>query len=922
MNVKIIKSDIQLFLCILLLCIPSCLSGHNFPHRFLRITNAEGLASNTIHSIFKDNEGFIWFGTSSGLNRFDGVNVKNYKEFSSESVSFVTELNNDILLIGMEPGLKLFNKKKRSLVDISLDTRPIIVRSIHVIDKDRFLVATEQGLYYVCNNGSKVQKIILDKNISLTNAATSILAESSFIFWITTQEGLCRYDLERNSTTVFNNSKSNYFTSLTQIGSTMYLGTYNNGIFSFSQKTKEFKQIPFSKDWYVKCVAKDNANNIYIGTDGNGLKIWNPITNEQNSINASFKEAFNISSNTILSILIDNSILWMGTHIGGVNYNPIENRLFKLYMGVSGDVSSSVRSFLIYDHDETKKLIGTRDGLIYISEKENIVKQFLYGKTPLLRAGIITHIFQYNDKILVGTFGGGLYFFNLRDLSLSNFSAESVFIHGSIFRIEKDKQGNLWIATDNGLYSFDRNFNLIRTYNVKNSGLASNTILNIICDSNNCIWITALNSGVSLLDVNTGIIKSNIFPEKYGQILNKVYQFYEDSQKNIWISTNKGLFKVQQSLDITKHYSTENILPDNTVRGVIEDSKGNLWITTLKGIVCLNTKNATSKTYDVTDGLASYNFNNIISKSKNGTIWWSNDDGLLYCNPLDIDRKTQSNNFQKPTITSILVNDKEFISSPSAEYLEEIVLENDQNNIGLKFSLLSYSDPKFTKYEYRLDGQDSNNIWTTSKSNSISYFNLKSGKYVFQIRNPENHQVETLLTIKIKRSYTFLLYSLITIIVIGCLMFLVFARLKKKNVKTIFYITKGENKYTDSKLGQEESESLQNRLLIYMETQKPYLRNNLKIGDLANEIGVLVGDLSTLLNIHMSVNFTDFVNSYRVNVFVKLMSEKDVVKYTMTALSQQCGFNSRTTFYRAFKKIMGKSPLEYAKELEINFKKE
>lgn len=909
-------------LYIFFLSVPLSLIGFNLPNQFQKLTNANGLSNNTVHSIYKDSEGFVWLGTSAGLNRFDGVNVKSYPQFSSESVSFVTELDEDILLIGMEPGLKMFNKKTKSLVDITLDTRPTIVRSIYVINKEQFLVATEQGVYSVYKSGLKIKKIILDNNISLTSIATSILAESDSVFWITTQRGLCKYNLDKNSATVINNPKSNYFTCLTLVGSTIYLGTYNNGLFSFSPETGEFKQISFSKDWYIKCITKDKSNNLYIGTDGNGIRIWNPITNEHSFVNSSHTEASNISSNTILSILIDNSILWIGTHIGGVNYNPIENRLFKVYTGGSGNINLSVRSFYIYDKDKTKKLIGTRDGLVYISERENIIKQFLYNSTSLLRAGIITQVYQYNDKILVGTYGGGLYFFNMKDLTLSNFSSDPVFMHGSIFRIEQDKQENLWIATDDGLYSFDKDFKPIRSYNIKNSGLASNTILGIICDSNNCIWITTLNSGVFLLDINTGIIKSNLFPEKYAQILNKVNQFYEDSQKNIWISTNKGLLCVKQSFDIAKLYSMDNILPDNTVKGVVEDDNRNLWIATLKGIVRLNIRDGNHKVYDTTDGLVSYNFNNIISKDKNGSIWWSNDDGLLYCNPHDIDSKRQRNNLQKPVITSIFINNKEFISDVSTEYLEEIVLDNDQNNIGLGFSLLSFSDPRFTKYEYRLDGLDTDNVWTVSTSNTINYFNLKSGKYVFHVRSSEDPQKETQLIIRINRSYSFLLYSLVIITLMVAVMLFIFSKLKKKSVKTIFYVAKAENKSIDNKLGQEESEGLQNRLLMYMETQRPYLRNNLKIGDLAHEMDISVGDLSTVLNVYLSVNFTDFVNSYRVNKFIKLMNEKDVVKYTMTALSQQCGFNSRTTFYRAFKKVMGKGPLEYAKELEINFKKE
>ena len=99
-------------------------------------------------------------------------------------------------------------------------------------------------------------------------------------------------------------------------------------------------------------------------------------------------------------------------------------------------------------------------------------------------------------------------------------------------------------------------------------------------------------------------------------------------------------------------------------------------------------------------------------------------------------------------------------------------------------------------------------------------------------------------------------------------------------------------------------------LLSYLEHEKPYLNPKLSIGDVAAKLDCTETELSQLLNNHMNVNFSNFINVYRVNE----------IKKRLKALSEQCGFSSKATFYRVFKNVTGMTPLEYCKKQNLVIK--
>lgn len=128
------------------------------------------------------------------------------------------------------------------------------------------------------------------------------------------------------------------------------------------------------------------------------------------------------------------------------------------------------------------------------------------------------------------------------------------------------------------------------------------------------------------------------------------------------------------------------------------------------------------------------------------------------------------------------------------------------------------------------------------------------------------------------------------------------------------------SKYKKSGLKEEEAEQMYNELLKVMKEEQPFLNSQLSILDLANMLNVSTHNLSQVLNEKFGQSFYDFVNSYRVKEFKKRIQLPEHQHYTLLALALDCGFNSKASFNRIFKKFTDQTPSEYFKNIEPNQK--
>lgn len=877
---------------------------------YYSITTSEGLPSNTIGAIKKDSSGFIWLGTGAGLCRFDGCEIKTYPVLAGDDIWSIEELDTDTLLIGTVSGFKYFSRKTNEV--FVLDIPSTIVKAIKKIDDRRFLAGTEAGLFLVDKHTPR--QILLDSGLSPCNHITSIIREDKDVYWFSTADGLGRIDVRTMKPVIYRMkdalSNTNFFICLTRIGNQIYLGSFNKGVFRFDMSDKKFTKVDGFEHNLIMTIEAQ-GNQLFVGTNGQGLKIMS-LTDGSIEI-ASHKEKIRntISSNTITSFLYDNGIQWVGTQFGGVSYTPSTKARFFCYS--KNDFYTAdykVRSFYMFP--DGNKLIGTRAGLFHVSEKDGTVRKYsLENHSSKLRSNIILFINKVDDKILIGTYGGGMHVFDEKTLQLGDLSEEEPFLYGCFFHFTQDKAGHLWIASQEGLYQSTADGHILKKYDTMNSLLTTNAVFYVYADSMDRLWI-GTKFGLFLMDIKSGKLRTDCFGTP---ITDEVKCIIEDSHKDIWVCSRSGLYRIGEDLQVADHFTKENLLPDDQVMSILEDRQGNYWIATCEEVVKYTPSENKHCTYQMQNEIDDLDFNNAVVMFADSTVWWTNEGGLIYTSEknISVTKKLAAN----PTITSCYVGDVEY-DFPYMDQSRGIVLPESGNSIRFKFSNLDYSLPNANVYEYRLEGYDKD--WIKQNGvNEVTYKDLPSGKYVFKLRVPDGDvMTEQQTVVVVRKSYSFLI-GLFLVAVLIAILIVYFSskiwKLKRRmtNERIILSTVKEQGKAKKTVLPEVKVNSLLDNLLSYMENEKPYLSAKLNISDVSMKLDCTEIELSQLLNNHLNVNFSNFINTYRVNEIKHRLNQDNLSKYTLKALSEQCGFGSKTTFYRVFKNVTGMTPLEYCK---------
>ncbi|MDH6343074.1 ligand-binding sensor domain-containing protein/AraC-like DNA-binding protein [Parabacteroides sp. PFB2-12] len=899
----------SLFMFLLVGCL-QVFAAWAIPFRSLSVD--DGLSNNFIRKIYKDSQGFIWLGMQNGLDRFDGISIEHYitPQENLGAIYDILETDASHLWIATDKGLWNLH-----IIDkhISKDNSPIDcpIYSLATDEKGQLLVGTENGLFVKIGDDFRHYPLFTDNYSSVR--IFGILPDENQSCWLATNNNLyhCDYSGEEPLFTFYSDNVHRAFYAPYRNGPNIYLGTRGAGIFRFNIRTKQFsKYIDVGND-AILYLSGDGKDILWAGTDGDGLK---KISLSQNSVIATYqhdrKNTSSISSNAIYSFLEDNGRLWIGTYSTGLNYSLQHN--FNVYDFQSfHSLNHRVRALCI---QKNEKLIGTRDGLIYIDENRNLLREF-YAKQPETRAlqsNTITAIHPYGKGYLIGTLEG-LCFFDPATLSFRLLD-DQIFTSGAFYHFASDKQHHIWMATFKGIIRLQPNGEFVR-YTAANSSLIDNLVHSTMIDSFGRVW-AGTKSGVCYFDPEEEDFKKVdcLHPSMDNC---KVTHIFEDSNANIWFCTEtNGLYTVNSSLSNSNHYTTAHSLPYNAISSIMEDELGYYWVATQKGLFRGSFTDHKSQTFWLSDGLPGLTFNPAACyyEEEKKRLWWGNENGLIYCDLNQIHTQTDIDPIR---LTQLYINGKEITTGEkplrkSINEESEIKLSWLQNSFGFRFITLDYIYPYDNIFETMLEGHMDD--WQTlgRGQTTISYEDVAPGKYLFRVRLQNSPEFEKQIHVIVTPQWS--LAALAALFIILLLLWIWYWRrlkrlINKANKKIKNKISKPE---PDNKDYTEQYQAL----LTLMEEKKRYLDPELKMSHLTAELKCSNKELTLIFRDAVQKSFADFVNEYRVNEFIKKINAGEQEKYTIVALAQQCGFNSRSSFFRIFKNVTGQTPQEYMKQIK------
>ena len=755
---------------------------------FKHLSVEDGLSNSSVNCILQDSQGFMWFGTANGLNRWDGYEIRIFnfdlKDSSTLSNAFIVTLFLDsrgVMWVGTDIGLNKFNRE------------------------------TENFTRY----------IIGDDSIENTfqNHINQIVEDYSGVFWIATGFGICRFDPDKGKVKRFIPKPEytqsvfgdNYIQSVCEIEKDGLLIGTGGGLISFIPATGEFSKLPFNNPALdsnpsITKVYKDKAGTLWFGMEYRGLIHYNIETGKFNRYKHDPADSCSLSSNKVYSVLEDQSgIMWIGTWGGGLNKFNRDTKHFTSFNHNSRDAGSiscsSIKSiyedkngnlwmgtyengismiskwskpFKHYVHDtqdpsslgsgEVMAICEARSGDLWVAHWGSGISRLIYGSKKFIHYGnnpaaqisigdnAVYDIYEdRSGNIWVGSWGlDRIDPLKNQVIHYRHNSTSANYLSGNrISEIYEDREGIMWFGTwDGGLDRFDRDNGTFKNYKYDpsdNMSLIDNYVLSIYQDSRNTLWVGTINGLCKMVHLENG---KEGFVHYKNDPLNPaslssdgIMDIFEDSNKRLWICTNNGLNLFNREKGSFISYTKKDGLPDNSVGTILEDDHKNLWLLNMMGLVKFNPETMVFRTYDERDGLKycrmqKYGYK-AFHKGKSGKFYYGFMNSLAVFHP---DSLKDNPNPPRVVLTDFKLNNKP-VKIGDNSYLKKTITETKtidlpyyENILSFEFSALDYTAPAKNQYAYKMEGVDDDWVYTDATRRYAHYTNLDPGNYVFTVK--------------------------------------------------------------------------------------------------------------------------------------------------------------------------------------------
>lgn len=751
--------------------------GQSTQIRFEHLDSRDGLSHNRVTSIYRDQLGFMWFGTLSGLNRFDGSEIKvlNYDEsdpysLHNSNITWIKEGPGKYIWIKTSYGVFAYDIFKESFTDITSLLADLEINNYNLSDivKDAlgnywFLIddigvkkyiSDEQSIYHYGGAYRDVTSVQPDRhgNMALIHLNGEIelvnLRDSRKISFLSYPEHI----KNTPDLSAYIDTDGDYW---------FYSSTYSFGACLYTPENKRCRHYGEKElgSSLVTGVIQDDSERIIVGVDHGGLTLISKRDWSLQNFKNNPSDPKSLSHNSIISLYQDSTgLVWIGTHKGGVNYFTPKSVSFNFYKQTDTQIANSNDIWPLVEDVQGNLWIGTDGGgLIHFNRKSGEFKNYLHNindPKSISSDIVVSMAHGASGGLWLGTYFGGLNYFDGKQFKhyLHDPSDPNSISDNSVWMLYLDSKKNLWVGTlKGGVDVYDPDFNKIYHFGQDNQALHSNYITSFCEDKNGHMWI-GTGYGLEVFNPETGrfthILKEEGNPESLSN--NSVLDIFCDSENDMWVATMYGLNRFSRASGVFESYTKKDGLPENIIASVLEDSAGNLWFSTYKGLSKMErgSDKVIFHNFDISDGLQGDIFNERSAlRLKNGDLAFGGKNGLNVFNPEEI---SVSDEPSKLVFLDFYVSNHQI--KPGAVYngrtwfekgvnaTEQITLKPFENSFTIEFTSLSFYQKENILYKYRLVGFDRE--WVTrSNIYRANYTNLDPGKYRFEVMaTDQSHQ--------------------------------------------------------------------------------------------------------------------------------------------------------------------------------------
>ena len=938
----------------------------DIPVAFTYLTIDEGLSSNTVRALMQDGKGFVWMGTSRGLNGFDGHRVVPVGKTRSLSVTALVEMG-DTIWLGTENGLYLYLQRLDSVKRYTRKMKKVEVEHLHVSD----MKADQQGnLWLATMNAGMLRLHVADGSLVqvptprqdqafgcvYVNRKGEVFASSN---WASVN--LVRYHRQHQRFEEFplhysgehGAAAGTYAETgrLAGIAMTedasgkMWLGMWNGGLVSFDASTGKAEQVfpaTASRLRHIHSLLEVEKGCLMVGSD-EGLAVMDVKSGRTVLHTRSDVGASPISDNFVYPLLKDREGgIWIGTYYGGVSYTHKVSGNFMTYEHTphGNSVSGNVVNHFCEDGQNRLWLASDDGGLCFYdptTEQFTSVRLSSGGSEHNVHALCVD-----GDQMYVGTYTQGIDIVDVRTLAVTNVptfvNEKGEYFDASSYAMCCDRRHRIWVGTFNSVAIFHpgtRSFTELQQV----GGL----VTDLMEDYTDCVWVATDGDGLWSCD-HDGHWRHYLdfdrqeLPEGTSVSVNSLF---EDGSGMLWVGTSTGLFSYAREEDV---FRKADLLAGSIAVYGITAVEGKLWLSTSAGILCYSlTERKVVQVYKGGGNIGSTNFLPAAAyRGYDGRVYFGTTNGFVAFMPQFMHRNEVQ---PRVVFTGLDIFNRPVpvggdILPQRLPYMEELRLSYRESVFRISFSAMSYLQPSDIFYSYYLEGFDDGWIEAGNQP-SVTYTNLSPGTYTLHVRATTNEGLQsedaTLRIVITPPFYWNTPAKILYLLLIACAIFFyvrfLLRRKEKRHVAEIQEMniqkeqeiqelnTQKEQEIQEINI-QKEQEVHDARIrfmtindkdqafLDKMETviEQNFSNPDLSVDYLASELNVSRSGLFAKIKALADVTPNEMIQVIRLKHAASLLLSGN---YRVNEVCYMVGFSSPSYFAKCFQKQYGCTPVKY-----------